>query len=121
MDIVVDVCPIDTDATSYRSQDPHKVLAMQERQQKKKYLQSCLEQRKHFTNFVLSTDGLIGREAEELLKRLSLRLANKWEWLYSVVSSFVSARMSSVIVCATHLSLQGLRVPLPWISHRPQW
>jgi hypothetical protein len=69
----------DTDAKSYRSQDPHKVMATQQREKKKKYLQSCLKQRKHFTPFVVSTDGLIRREAGELLKRLSLRLADKWE------------------------------------------
>jgi hypothetical protein len=71
-DVIVDVCVTDTDAKPYRSRDPHKVLATQEREKKKKYLQSCLEQRKHFTPFALSTEGLIGREAGELLKRLSL-------------------------------------------------
>jgi hypothetical protein len=85
------------------------------REKKKKYLQSCLEQRKHFTPFAVSTDGLIGREAGELLKRLSLRLADKWERPYFVVRGFVSARMSIAIVCATHLvCLRGSRVP----SHR---
>jgi hypothetical protein len=29
-------------------------------EKKKKYLQACLEQRRHFTPFVISTDGLIG-------------------------------------------------------------
>jgi hypothetical protein len=48
-DVIVDVQVTDTDAKAYRSQGPHKVLATQEREIKKKYLQSCLEQRKHFT------------------------------------------------------------------------
>jgi hypothetical protein len=120
-DVIVDVRVTDTDAKSYRSRDPHKVLASQEREKKKKYLQSCLDQRKHFTPFVVSTDGLIGREAGELLKRLSLRLADKWERPYSVVRGFVSARMSIAIVRATHLCLRGSRVPLSQISRRPQW
>jgi hypothetical protein len=68
-----------------------------------------------------SCDGLIGREAGELLKRLSLRLADKWERPYSVVRGFVSARMSVAIVRATHLCLRGSRVPLSQISRRPQW
>jgi hypothetical protein len=72
MEVIVDVQVTDMDAKLYWSLDPHKVLAMQERKRKKKYFQSCLEQRKHFTPFVLSTDGLIGHEAQELLKRLSL-------------------------------------------------
>ncbi len=120
-DVIVDVQVTDTDSKSYRSRDPHKVLATQEREKKKKYLQPCLEQRKHFTPFVVSTDGLIGPEAGELLKRLSLRLADKWERPYSVVRGFVSARMSIAIVRATHLCLRGSRVPLSQISRRPQW
>jgi hypothetical protein len=57
--VIIDVQVTDTDAKSYCSQDPHKVLAQQERKKKKKYLDpSCLEQRKHFTPFVISTDGL---------------------------------------------------------------
>jgi hypothetical protein len=71
-DVIADVKVTDTDAKLYWSGDPHKVLATQEREKKKKYLQSCLEQCKHFAPFVVSTDGLIEREAGELLKRLSL-------------------------------------------------
>jgi hypothetical protein len=120
-DVIVDVRVTDTDAKSYRSRDPHKVLASQEAEKKKKYLQACLEQRRHFTPFVVSTDGLIGQEAGELLKRLSLRLAEKWERPYSVVRGFVNARMSIAIVRATHLCLRGSRVPLSQISRRPLW
>jgi hypothetical protein len=52
----------------------HKVLAQQEREKKKKSLDPCLEQRKHFTPFVISADGLLGRKAAKLLKRLLLHL-----------------------------------------------
>jgi hypothetical protein len=101
----------DKDAKSYWSRDPHKILATQECEKKKKYLQSCLEQRNHFTPFVISTDGLIGREAGELLKRLSLRLADKWKRPYSVVRGFVSTRMGIAIVRATHLCLRDRESP----------
>jgi hypothetical protein len=111
----------DTDAKSYQSCDPHKVLASQERNKKKKYLQFCLEQHKHFTPFIVSIDGLIGQEAGELLKRLSLQLADKWQHPYLVVRGFISARMSIAIVCATHLCLRGLHVPLSKISRHPLW
>ena len=122
MDVIIDVRVTDTNANSYRSQDPHKVLAMQERERKKKkYLQSSLKQRMYLTPFVISTDGLIRREAGGLLKRLSLQLAGKWERPYLVVCDFVSARMSITIVRATHLCLQGLQSPLSQISSRPQW
>jgi hypothetical protein len=61
-----------TDAKSYWSGDPHKVLAQQEHEKKKKYLTACLKQHRHFTPFVVSTDGLIGHKAAELLKGLLL-------------------------------------------------
>jgi hypothetical protein len=76
VDVIVDVHMTDTGAKLYWSGDPHKVLATQEREKKKTYLQSCLEQRKHFTPFAISTDSVIRREAGELLKRLSLQLAD---------------------------------------------
>jgi hypothetical protein len=50
---------------------------------------------------------LIGREAGELLKRLSLRLADKWERPYPVVHGFVSAHICIAIVRDTHLGLRG--------------
>ncbi len=120
-DAIIDVRVTDTDAKSYRSKDPHKVLAQQEKEKKRKYLQPCLAQRKHFTPFVVSTDGLLGREATELLKRLSLRLADKWQRPYSVVRGFVNARISIAICRATHLCLRGSRVSLSKTSRRPLW
>jgi hypothetical protein len=81
--IVDDVGMIDTDAKSHclagHARDPHKVFTTQEREKKKKYLRSCLEQHKHFAHFSIPTNGLTGREAGELLKGLSLQLADKWE------------------------------------------
>jgi hypothetical protein len=67
-----------TDAKSYRHRDPDKVIATQEREKKRKYLGPCLEQRRHFTPFVCSTDGLLGQEASTFAKRLAVKLANKW-------------------------------------------
>jgi hypothetical protein len=78
-DAIIDVHVTDTDAKSYHSLNPHKVLAQQDHEKKKKYLTTCLEQRRHITPFVISMDGLIGREAAELLKRLLLHLTDKWE------------------------------------------
>ena len=99
-----------------------KVLAQHEREKKKKYLEPCLEQRRHFTPFVVSTDGLIGKEAKATLQRLSARLAEKWGKAYSQVCGFVNARMSIAIVRATHLCLRGSRIPTSQMSNRrPQW
>jgi hypothetical protein len=120
-DLIIDVRVTDTDAKSYKSRTPAKVLESQEREKKKKYLEPCLQRRRHFTPFVVSADGLKGKEATAFLKRLSALLAKKWQKPYSVVSGYVNVRMSIAIVRATHLCLRGSRVPASKISRRPQW
>jgi hypothetical protein len=58
----------DTDAPSYRTRNPASVLKSQEKEKKQKDLEACLEQRCHFTPFVVSTDGMIGCEASTFAK-----------------------------------------------------
>ncbi len=121
-DCIIDVRVTDTDAKSNLNKDPAKVLEAHEKEKKRKYLKSCLEQRRHFTPFVVSTDGLIGKEAKTFLKKLSTLLAEKWEKPYSVVCGYVNAQMSIAIVRATHLCLRGSRIPTSKMSdRRPQW
>ena len=50
-----------------------------ERGRKRMYLEACLQQRRHFSPFVASVDGMLGVEAAEILKRLASRLATKWK------------------------------------------
>jgi hypothetical protein len=95
----------DTDAPSYRTRDPASVLKSQEKEKKWKYLEACLEERRHFTPFVVSTDGMMGREANMFAKRLSAKLAKKWQKPYSQVCGYVNTRLSIAIVRATHLCL----------------
>ena len=85
-----------------------KVLKTHEKEKKKKYLESCLEQCHHFTPIVVSTDGLVGREAKTLLKKLSTLIAEKSRKSYSEVCGYVNACMSITIIQATHLCLWGL-------------
>jgi hypothetical protein len=102
---IINVRITDVDATSNRSKDPHKVLYTQEQEKNKKYLGACLKQRHHFTRFMVSTNGLLGKEAKTLLKKLSPILAEKWEKLYSEVCGYVNACMSIAVVQATHLCI----------------
>jgi hypothetical protein len=89
----IDVRITDVDAKSNRSKDSDKVLAAHERDKMKKYLGACLEQRRHFFPFVVSTNGLLGKEAKILLRKPSAMLAEKWEKLHSKVCGYVNARM----------------------------
>jgi hypothetical protein len=57
-------------------------------------------QRRHFTPFLVSTDGLLGEEAKTVMRKISEKLADKWRKPYSEVSGYVNARMSIAIVRA---------------------
>ena len=119
---VVDVRVTDTDSKAYQTRDPMKVLASQEKAKKNQYLEPCLHHRRHFTPFVVSTDGLMGREANYVTKRLAAILAERWNRPYSQVCGFVKARLNIAIVRATHLCIRGSRIPASKISrHIPLW
>ena len=123
-DCILDVCVTDVDAASYQTQRPDKVLAKHEKRKKAKYLQACLDNRRHFTPFIVSTDGLLGAEAKApVLTKLSTVLAAKWDRPYSVARGFVNARISFAIARATHLCLRGSRVPARHMSYprHVQW
>ena len=76
-DCILDVRVTDTDSKSYCKRTPFKVLESQEKEKKRKYLWTCQENRRHFTPFVLSVDGLLGREAKTFAKRLAVKPAGK--------------------------------------------
>ena len=119
-DLIIDIRVTDLDAKSYQSRSPEKVLAEQEREKKRKHLSNCLDMRRNFTPFVVSTDGMYGKEAKTLLQHLSRKLAAKWQKPYSQVCGYVFARMSVAIVRATHLCLRGSRIPASQMSYRRQ-
>jgi hypothetical protein len=78
-DYIMDIPITDIDAKSNRSKDSFKVLATHDHVKEKKYIEACLGQRCHFSPFMVSADGLLGKEAKTLLKKLSALLAEKWE------------------------------------------
>ena len=66
-------------ATSYQSKTPNKFLKTAEKGKKKNYLNACIKQRRHFTPFIISVEGLLGFDAETTLKRITRRLEKKWK------------------------------------------
>ena len=60
--------------------------------------EDVLQERHHFTPFVVSTYGLISKEVKTLLKKVSSLLAEKWEKPYAEGCVYVNARMSIAIV-----------------------
>jgi hypothetical protein len=82
---IFDIRITDTDAPTYRGQDPHKVLAKQEKEKKDKYIGPCLAWGRTFTPLVFSVDGLRGAEASAASEKLASRLSAKWKRAYSEV------------------------------------
>jgi hypothetical protein len=121
MDAIIGVRVVDTDAKSYNSWAPKKVLKLAEKVKKNKYLENCLQQRYAFTPFVISVDGLLGYEAKILLKRLAIHLSEKWMKPYSVTCGLVKSRISLACVRATHQCLRGSHTSFRTISREIQW
>ena len=106
---------------SYKNLPPKKALKRQEKERKEKYCKPCENQRRQFTPFVVSTDGMFGFEARAFLKRLAKLLAEEWEKLYSTVRGFINARMSIALVRATNRCIRDSRIPTSNMPNRFRW
>lgn len=111
MTAIFDVRITDTDVSSQRQKDPHKILLQHENEKKRRYLKPCLEARRQFTPLVFSVDGLLGGECKAAINRLASQLAAKWERPYSDMCSFVKSRFALALVRATTVCLRGSRDP----------
>ena len=100
---------------------PDKVLKSQEKYEKWKYLEPFPQQRRAFTPFVVSSDGLLGFEANNLLKKLSIVLKEKWQKPYSVVCVFIHSCISIAIVCVLYQSIWHSLIPFQSISQQILW
>ena len=63
VDAIIDVKLGDTDADSYKYEKMSALLARWETIKKDKHSEYCHDQRKCFSPFVFSVDGILGREA----------------------------------------------------------
>ena len=70
---------------------------------------------------MVSTDGMLGPEAQQVLRKIAQRLARNWHRPDSVVCGLVHTRVSIAIARATHMCIRGSRVPANQISRRLQW
>ena len=80
---------VNTDAKSHLGKTPEKCLQEAERGNNMMYPEECLQQRRHFSPFVASVDGLLDMEATETLKRISSCLTTKWRHPYSRTCGYV--------------------------------
>eukprot|EP00731_Ephydatia_muelleri_P033781 Em0037g45a len=98
-----------TDATSHSKGVVTAILTSAEEEKKKKYSEAAALHRAYFTPLVVSVDGVLGREANVIVKHLAEKLAHKWEKFNSEVLGWMRARLSIAILRATNLCLRGSR------------
>ena len=108
-DVLLDFKVVNTDSASYANRPVPSVLESAAATKRTKHKQACAERRADFTPFVCSTDGAIHREGLHFLRRLSSRLAAKWDMPYSQAMNFVRTRMSLAILRASVHCLRGAR------------
>ena len=119
---VIDVRITDINQPYQQHKPPDKILREHEKNKKKKYLEACKKNRRNFTPFIISTDGLLGKETDLLLRKVALQLTAKWHLPYSQVINYVRTRIAIAITRATHLCIRGSRVPVATISNKyPIW
>ena len=68
---------VNTDALTYLKKAPEKCLHEAEKGKKRIYLETCLQEHRHFFPFVASVDRLLGVKATATLKGIASRLATK--------------------------------------------
>ena len=99
-----DIRVMDTDARSYTSRTVDSVLLSAENEK------NIEARHASFTPFVTSIDGVLGREANSVMKLLATKIALKWEKPLSEVTGWVRARLAFAILRATNLCIRGSRV-----------
>ena len=106
---IIDCTIMDLDCPTNSRKSTKAAIRGREKSKKSKYLSDCIKYRHDFVPFVASTDGVLGKEAQSFLQRLSIRLASKWGRPYPPVCGYVNARIALALVRATHLCLRGSR------------
>ena len=71
VDAIIDVKIGDADADTYKYEPMTALLARCEKIKKDKHGEHCHNQWKHFSPFVLSVDGMLGRESLVFISQLS--------------------------------------------------
>jgi hypothetical protein len=106
---IIDVKIANLDSTSYRSQDPDKVLLQQEKLKRQKYQDICETRRESFHPFLASTDGMLAPDATKILQHLAHITAHKQQKPYSAIVNHLRLRIMTTLVKATHQCLRGSR------------
>ena len=101
---------VNNDAKSHSVKSPEKCLQEAEMEKKRMYLETRLQQRRHFYPFFALVDVLLGVEATANLKRIASRLSTKWRKTYYRTCGYIKIRIAITLVRAKHRCILGSRV-----------
>ena len=107
----VDVRCLYPDAHSYGTTAIDKLLENDEKEKCNRYQQAVQMEGHRFRPFVVSTDGVFGPAAKQLLKKISDKLAEKWKKPVGTVGGWIRARMGLAVVRACSACIRGSKVP----------
>ena len=96
------------EAAHYRNPTT-KLLASQEQEKNKKHKEAAKAKGREFIPFVVTTDGVIGKEGRKLLSKIGTRLASRWKKDSSLVMGYVRTKISVAIAKATSACIRGER------------
>ncbi len=96
----IDVEVSHTEAPSYLRKTPEKVILSLEKTKRMKYGDIVQQHRRHFSPFVVSSDGLLGQSANNVVKHIAHKLAEVWHSPYSKLVSDIRTSLSFTLVRA---------------------
>ena len=97
VDAIIDVKLGDADADSYKCEPMKALLVRWGTIKKDKYGKHCHNQWKKCLSFVLSVDGMLGRESLFMLSQLSRFMANKIKYLPLQVRGWLKGQITIAI------------------------
>ena len=97
------------------------ILARWENIKKDKHGKQCNDQWKHFSTFVLSVDGFLGREALVVMSQLNSVMTKKREGPLSQVRGWLNGHIAIDIARSYARMICGARIPSPLREREPDW
>ena len=110
VEVLSDICVIDTDTPSYWQRSPISILDSEAVEKKRVYRSAMVNRRGNFSPFVLPVNGLLQHEASHFVKHLSANLASRWKKPFSDVLAFVRSKLLFASVCSASICLRGSRI-----------
>ena len=111
----------DTDIYTYNKEVMDTLLPRWEKMKKYKNRQQYHKQRKHFLPFVLSVDGMSGKEAQDLIATFSWIVEVKIEEPIFNVKGWFNGLVTISVARSYPRTLQGSWIPIPLQTREPDW